>query len=409
MTQPNDPGTTFECRSCGAKLVFDAASQAMKCPFCTAKEAVQAAAPAQAAQALREIPIEEGLARATRGLGTQGSSVGCRDCGATVNVGPNEQTVKCSFCGSQQVLQQPADPNLIRPESLVPFKIPKEQGHDLFSKWVRSLWFRPSNLKHMAKVQEINGLYVPFWTFDSLVTSQWTAERGWHYTVTETYTTTENGQTVTRTRQVTHTRWESASGWRRDMFDDELVCASKGLPQNLVVKFSTFNTRELVPYQPQFLAGWRAESYAIDLMPAWQVAQQKMARTQEGRCGSDVGGDTHRYLQVHNTFGNVTFKHVLLPIWIAAYRYNGKPYRFLINGQTGEVVGEAPWSVIKIVLFILLLLAIIGGIGAGYSVYQSNRTSGSGPRATTTSTVAPPAQPPPRNTQPTRPPTTKGR
>jgi hypothetical protein len=404
MTQPTDPATSFECKSCGAKLVYDAASQGMKCPFCANQQAIAAVAPGHGAQALREIPIEEGLARAVRGLGAQLTTVGCKDCGATVNVAPNENTVKCSFCGSHQVLQQQADPNLIRPESLVPFKVAKEQGHDLFGKWVRSLWFRPSNLKHMGKVQEINGLYVPFWTFDAIVTSQWSAERGWHYTVTETYTTTENGQTVTRERQVTHTRWESASGWRRDGFDDELVCGSKGLPPQLVVKFSTFNTKELVPYQPEFLAGWRAESYAIDLMPAWQIAQQRMSVTQERRCAGDVGGDTHRSLSVHNTFNNVTFKHVLLPIWIAAYRYNNKPYRFLINGQTGEVVGEAPWSIIKITLFVLMILAIIGAIAIAYNASKSG--SSPAPQTNTPTKVAPTA---PRTTPPVKPTSTKAR
>lgn len=113
-------------------------------------------------------------------------------------------------------------------------------------------------------------------------------------------------------------------------------------------------------------------------MPAWQIAQQKMAATQQTRCSGDVGGNTQRSLDVRNQFSRVTFKHVLLPVWIAAYRYDNKAYRFLINGQTGEVVGEAPWSVIKIVLFILLLLAIFLGIPALYSVFSSQGQSHSG-------------------------------
>lgn len=405
MTQPTDAGQTFGCRSCGAKLSYDAATQGMRCPFCGHQEAVQAASAEQAGTALREVPIEEGLARAVRGLGTPVQTIGCKDCGATVNVGQNERTARCSFCGSQQVLQVQTDPNLIRPESLVPFKIPREQGTQLFSKWVGGLWFRPSALKHMAKVQEIFGLYVPFWTFDALVSSQWRAERGWHYTELETYTTTENGQTVTRTRSVTKTRWEYASGSRQDMFDDELVCGSKGLPQQLVNKFSTFNTAELVPFRPEFLAGWRAESYAIDLMPAWQLAQQRMAQQQQGRCAGDVGGNTQRNLEVRNQFSRVTFKHVLLPVWIAAYRFNNKPYRFLINGQTGEVVGEAPWSYVKIALFVLLLVAIFLGIPALYAVFTASDDSPtkntSGARELPTS-VFPRSAPAPRSTSTSR-------
>jgi hypothetical protein len=82
-----------------------------------------------------------------------------------------------------------------------------------------------------------------------------------------------------------------------------------------------------------------------------------MEAEQENRCGHDVPGDTQRNLRVDNTFSAITFKHVLLPVWIAAYRYRDEVYRFLVNGQTGEVVGKAPWSWIKITLFVLTLVA----------------------------------------------------
>lgn len=406
MTQPsNESGMTFTCSACGAKLAYDATAQAMRCPYCSRTEAVAATSPDQSAQALREIPIEEGFARAQRGLGTAVTNLQCKDCGATVNVAEGQQTAKCSFCGSHQVLQQPADPNLIRPESLVPFKVDKPRSQELFSKWVRSLWFRPSNLKHLAKVQAIDGVYVPFWTFDTWIDSRWTAERGWHYTETEYYTAEENGETVQRSREVQRTRWEPASGWRRDFFDDIVVCASRGLPVKLVDKFSSFNTKELTAYQPHYLSGWRAESYAIDLMPAWQQAQQKAAAAQETRCSGDVGGNTHRNLQVMNSFSAVTFKHVLLPIWVAAYRYQAKSYQFLVNGQTGEVVGEAPWSVIKIVAFIVLILAIVAGAVVGWNIWMTPSAPGkpkSGiPTATATATVPPRLPtPPPRETAP---------
>jgi hypothetical protein len=206
-------------------------------------------------------------------------------------------------------------------------------------------------------------VYIPFWTFDAWVQSQWYADAGYYYYETEYYTDDEGNQ---QSRQVQRTRWEPASGWRQDFFDDTLVCASKGLPSELVSKFQTFDTHQLTAYQPEFLAGWRAESYAVELMPAWGQAQVSMSAVQEGRCAHDVPGDTHRNLNVNNQFSHVTFKHVLLPIWIAAYRYNNKPYQFLVNGQTGEVVGKAPWSFWKIFFFVLAILAVIG---AGIAIY----------------------------------------
>jgi DNA-directed RNA polymerase subunit RPC12/RpoP len=388
-----ESGQEFPCQNCGAKLNYDAGAQAMKCPYCGTQQAVQSQhAQAQGAAgppAGREIPIEEGMRMAARGFGTPVTQVSCNDCGASVNVAPGEQTARCAFCGSQQVLAQEAPGTAIRPESLVPFKLDKAAANTKFEGWLGKLWFRPSDLKKMAKLQEMGGVYIPFWTFDAWARSDWSAEAGYHYYETESYV---DQQGNTSTRQVQRTRWEYASGWRQDFFDDTLVCASKGLPPELVAKFETFDTQQLTPYQPQFLAGWRAESYAVELMPAWGSAQEQMSHVQQGRCSHDVPGDTQRGLTVRNQFSHVTFKHVLLPIWIAAYRYNGKPYQFLVNGQTGEVVGKAPWSFWKIFFFVLAIVAVVGAGIYFYSQYAEQQRH-----------QRPPAtQPSPRPAPPTR-------
>lgn len=355
MTLPE--ARTFPCSVCGAPLEYDAGTQAMKCRYCQGQQAVVLEAPPSS---IREIPIEEGLQRAPRGLAAEVLAIVCGECGATVNVGQREMTAECTFCRSHKVLPQPADPNLIRPESLVPFAIDRAQAGQRFSTWLKQLWFRPNDLRKLARVEEMGGVYIPFWTFDADVFSKWTADAGYYYYETEHYTVTVNGRRESRTRQVRRTRWVPAWGRRSDHYDDALVCASKGLPRELVSGVSSFDTGQLLPYSPQFLAGWRAESYAVDLMLAWQQAQSMILAEQERRCAGDVPGDTHRFLSVDSEMSNVTFKHVLLPIWIAAYRYQGKVYRFLVNGQTGEISGKAPWSFWKIFFFVLTIAAMIG-------------------------------------------------
>jgi LSD1 subclass zinc finger protein len=389
MTEPAGSGQDFPCSNCGAKLHYDAGAQAMKCPYCGSQQAVPQQQGPAGPPGGREIPIEEGVRLAARGFGTPVTAVSCNDCGATVNVSPGEQTAKCAFCGSQQVLAREAAGTAIRPESLVPFKVDKSAANKKFEDWLGELWFRPSDLKKMAKLQEMGGVYIPFWTFDAWVRSQWSADAGFYYYETEHYTDQDGNRA---SRQVQRTRWEPASGWRQDFFDDTLVCASKGLPPELVVKFQTFDTKQLTAYDPQFLAGWRAESYAVELMPAWGNAQQSMSSTQESRCGRDVPGDTHRNLNVHNAFSHVTFKHVLLPIWIAAYRYNGKPFQFLVNGQTGEVVGKAPWSFWKIFFAVLGAIILITTIAVLYAQYEEGQRP-SPSRSTPTS----PARPRPKH------------
>ncbi|MDI1449408.1 hypothetical protein [Polyangium sp. 6x1] len=380
MTSAFDPGPsgdTFPCGQCGAKLGYDAGTQAMKCPYCGFQQAI----PQTSGNQVREIPIEEGMRLATRGYGTPVAQVSCRECGATVNVPPGEQTATCTFCRSHQVLAQESAGTAIRPESVVPFKSDKNSANHRFDEWIGSLWFRPNDLKKMAKVEGFAGVYVPYWTFDARVDSSWTAEAGYHYYETEWYTDDKGER---KTRQVQRTRWEPARGRRSDAFDDVIVCASKGLPEGLGDSFRSFNTQELTPYRPEFLAGWRAESYAIDLMPAWQSGQDIMATTQRSRCRSDVPGDDQRNLRVDNHFSHVTFKHVLLPVWIAAYRYRDEPYQFLVNGQTGEVIGKAPYSFWKIFFFVLFLVAVAVGVVLAMSGGKAKGSSSSDERAPAT-------------------------
>jgi hypothetical protein len=342
----------FRCDQCAATMAFDAALGKLRCGHCGASRAVPAGAGMVA-----EKRLEEGLAHAPRGLGA-GSGVRtsrCQDCGAGVVFPDGTVATACSFCKSPKVLEQAENTNALRPESLLPFQIDKERANNAFATWLGKLWFRPSNLRRLAQVQEVNGVYVPFWTFDAHVQSSWTAEAGYKYEVTETYTAEENGRPVTRERRVEKIRWEDADGSRADDFDEILICASVGLPRELAEGLVKFDTRQLVPYAPGYLSGWRAEEYAVDLPAGWEQGRQRMAARQQERCAKDVPGDTHRNLSVQNTFLGVTWKHVLLPIWIAAYRYQGKVYRFLVNGQTEEVVGNAPYSWAKIMSLLVTL------------------------------------------------------
>jgi DNA-directed RNA polymerase subunit RPC12/RpoP len=353
---------SFHCPNCKAEMTFDPASQQMSCQYCGGTAAI---ATQEGQRSIVEHDLQRGLAEggAATGLGAEVRTTRCQECGATVSFTEQVTATECDFCGSSQVLEQQQNRNLLRPESVVPFAVDKQQANQRFGGWIKGLWFRPSDLKQRARVKEISGVYVPYWTFDAQVDSDWTAEAGYYYYVTEEYTDRDSeGNEVTRTREVRHVRWEPAWGSRSDLYDDLLVCASRGLPEDLARRLQSFDTGQLKPYDPAFLAGWKAEEYSVDLNEAWGRALRRMEYSQRDRCGSDVPGDTHRFLNVTNRFSDETFKHVLLPIWISAYRYGDKVYRFLVNGQTGEVVGKAPWSVVKIVLFSLALAALAVGI-----------------------------------------------
>ncbi len=400
-------GQQFPCPSCGApNMSFDPQRQAMACPYCGHVAAVQPqqqaapqqqagpqeqAAPQQGApqaegqaaqggfgtpagggQAPAPAPggersLQEGLqmeqSQGGQGYGTQVRTLDCSTCGATVNFAGGEISSKCAFCGSQSVIEQQAHGNVIRPESLVPFAVNQEAAKQKFQEWLGSGFFRPGDLEDAARVEGgIAGMYVPYWTFDCAVQSQWRAEAGHHYYEHELVTKVVDGQKQQVKERVRKTRWEPAHGHRQDRYDDVLVVASKGLPEKIADRLATFDTSALQPYDPRFLAGYRAEEYGVGLADGWEKAKRKVIADQDRKCQSDIPGDTHRNYQSQHQFGQETYKHILLPLWIAAYRYQDETYRFLVNGQTGEVQGEAPTSWFKVALVVLVIAAIIAGI-----------------------------------------------
>jgi DNA-directed RNA polymerase subunit RPC12/RpoP len=304
---------------------------------------------------------------AARGLGLAVRVAICKICGARVSFDEKSTSKLCVYCGSPNILVQEANRNAIRPESLVPLDVGRKVAEENFRRWLQSRWFRPEALKRQQRF-EARGVYVPFWTFDCQVHSEWTADAGHYYWVSESYWTMVNGRRVRQTRQVRKVRWVPAGGRRADAFDDLLINASVGTPRKLLAKLGAFNTQGLVPYRPEYLAGWHAEEYQVDLEQASKEALALVEVRQRERCAGDVPGDTQRNLRVQNTISELHWKHVLLPIWSFAYQYQGKPYAVLVHGETGSVSGEAPLSWAKILLLVLVLLALLGMVLLGFAI-----------------------------------------
>jgi hypothetical protein len=341
----------FPCEGCGADIRWDPTASALKCPYCGHEKAI-----APAGGAVREKPVEAGL-RAPRdlGWGAERKVVACKRCGAKTTLDPHVASSSCAFCGTASVVEAPANPNVVRPEGLLPFRINRDTAVQSFRNWVSKLWLRPNDLKSASRVTNMRGAYIPFWTFDAATNSHWTADAGYYYYETERVV--ENGKTVTR--QVRHTRWVPASGWLDKLFDDVPVPASKGIEPDLCRNIEPFPTGDLVVYDPQFLSGFLAEENAIDLPEALESAKERMRGEVRAACSKEVPGDTQRNLEVETTFSAVAYKNALLPIWIAAYDYHGKPYRFLVNGVTGKTSGTAPWSWVKIGMLVVSILAVV--------------------------------------------------
>ncbi|MDO1447235.1 hypothetical protein Q0590_13275 [Rhodocytophaga aerolata] len=346
----------FPCRECGAFLVFAPGSTHLKCPYCGTENEIETSA-----EEIEEIDYKSFIASGALAAEKQQIAVvKCTSCGAESSLKPNITSDECPFCGTALVVSSGSLCTVIKPKSLLPFKIDQKQGFDLYKNWLHDLWFAPNDLKRYAQNHEkINGMYIPYWTYDCKTVSRYVGERGDNYTVNESYTTTENGKQVTRTRQVTKIRWRHASGTVHNTFDDVLVIASHSLPRNYTRELEPWDTQNLVPFNEKYLSGFRTETYQLDVRAGFEEAKQIMDSTIRNTICRDIGGDHQRIHSIDTIYNNVTFKHTLLPIWLSAYRYNDKVYRFMVNGRTGEVQGERPYSWIKITLAVLAFILLV--------------------------------------------------
>jgi hypothetical protein len=208
----------------------------------------------------------------------------------------------------------------------------------------------------------VRGVYVPCWTFDAETESDYTGQRGINRTVTVMQRNAE-GREVPVTRIVTD--WYFASGRVRVDFDDETVLASHSVPTHLEDVLTGWDIARLVPPSDAYLAGFTVEAYQVALEPSFAEAQQRFARVIDSAVRRDIGGDQQRVSSVNTHYGRVTFKHVLMPVWIASYRFGGKSFAVVVNGQTGVVKGDRPWSAWKItgaVLAVAILAAIVWAV-----------------------------------------------
>jgi predicted RNA-binding Zn-ribbon protein involved in translation (DUF1610 family) len=344
------------CGGCGGEMVYDPGKQVLLCPNCGATRDIP-----RASDMVVERSFEDAAALADRGTGFAVPSkvFHCNSCGANTSVGPDVVAFNCPFCGSTNVNAEAHEARVIRPSGILPFKVTKQAALDKFKTWLGKGFFAPSNLKRLAQLDKIRSVYLPFWTYDADTFSQWQAEAGYYYYTTETYTDSK-GQT--QTKQVRHTRWEWVSGYHDRSFDDVLVVGSSGLEQRFSEQIFPFELQEIVNYDGQFILGHASEVYQRDVNAGFDVADGIMDTQIRADVTQQVPGDTHRNLQIETRKTDITFKHILLPIWIAAYLYNNKVYRFLVNGQTGKIAGKKPVSAWKVILLILFIAAIIAGL-----------------------------------------------
>jgi len=342
---PEVGGVQVPCRACGAMLEYTPGTSELNCPHCGGTTRIEAP----------PLPVDEqdytaALARlADEGETMSVRTMTCRSCGATTELMPEVAADHCPYCGSHyNVTAETA--RVIKPNAILPFSIARTRVDEFLMTWIRSRWFAPNALKRDAeKERVVNGMYLPHWTYDSATTTSYQGWRGDYY-----YVTVGSGKNRVQQRR---TRWSPRQGVVSRRFDDVLVPASTSPLTGLASQLGGWDLSRVVPYDNRYVAGFLSEVYRVDLPTGFETAKGIMAATIEGDIRISIGGDTQRIDARRTAHNEVMFKHLLLPLWVGAFRYRGKVYRFVINGRTGGVVGERPWSWIKITLTALAAAA----------------------------------------------------
>lgn len=342
------------CDSCGGNTVFNPDSGSLKCPFCGSIKEIETT---------RENTIEhdflQALEKEDYSWDEEKRVFQCENCGAQTLLDKDKVADFCSFCGSSHIAKSD-DHAGIKPALVVPFQVSRDEAVLKFKEWMKKRWFSPSKLMQTHELSLLTGAYIPYWTFDSDTKSDFVVQIGTYYYVTETRTVYEDGKPKTVTEQVRKVRWHTESGRYNEFFDDVLINASRNVASDLIKKVEPFHLTELLDYRMEYLSGFLAERYSIPLKEGWNFAKVSIDNQIENGIQGQVYGDIVNIMNVSTDYNEITYKHILLPIWISSFQFNNKVYRFLVNGQTGKVSGKAPISIFKVTITVLIVLAIIG-------------------------------------------------
>jgi DNA-directed RNA polymerase subunit RPC12/RpoP len=344
-----DAPQTFKCPQCGAATKYDVTAGGVACEHCG--YTAQAKAQTVGRQAQESEFTLETLNRAEHGWGVARQELHCDTCGADLAIAEGAITATCPFCASNKVNVHatPADP--LRPRFLIPFKVTPEATRALAHAWLGKGWFHPAELAGSALVDHFTGVYLPFWTFSAKIGSRWKAEVG--YEREERYYDSSDKEWKTRT--VIDWRWEN--GQVRINIDDLLIIGSSHLSHVILRRLYPFNLNELVAYAADFLAGWQAQAYDITLPQAWEAGKAEMRDKAKAACYADISSAHVRNFTMTADFADEAWRYLLLPVYITAYKFEGKVFQVMINGQTGATAGQKPVAWWKIWLAVAAMLA----------------------------------------------------
>lgn len=338
---------TATCPLCGGKLVYSPADRALKCEYCGGKGQIDMSKYGE------ELNFYDLINAENNTWSDETHVFRCNNCGAKTVISKNDISKKCPFCGTTNVVQTEELCGL-KPNAVLPFLLDKKQACESAVKWAKKRLFSPRKFKKNVYPEEIDGNYLPAFTFDANTTTSYSGTLG----KTRTRTRRINGKTVTET----YTQWFNISGTYSMAFDDVLVQASDTVRQKDINNLSPFETNSSQAYSSDYLLGFTATHYSKTGQDCWNYARGVMQSEVKAAILRQYVYDREGPVTLNMSCSDITYKYVLLPVYVGHYSFSKKIYNFFVNGRNGKVTGKAPVSPLRVGLAVLLGLAVIAGI-----------------------------------------------
>ena len=357
--------TNHKCPACTGPLHFVGASGMLECDYCGSKYSIeeieklyaQDVAEAEEGFAKNEAKKEKEKAE-FEAMGMEWSeeeakgmkTYSCPSCGAELICDATTAATSCPYCGNPTVIPGQFTGGL-KPDLVIPFKLNKDQAVKALEKHYKGKIFLPKAFKEHNHIEEIKGVYVPFWLFDTDVDAQM------RYSATKVRTWSDDDYDYKETSHFAISREGKIS------FEHVPVDGSSKMANDLMESIEPYNFSDAVDFKTAYLAGYLADKYDVGAEESMERANARVKESTERAFADTVNGyNTVSQESSSIQLSNGNAKYALYPVWLLNTTWNGNKYTFAMNGQTGKFVGDLPIDKSAAMKWFIALAA---GIGAG--------------------------------------------
>ncbi len=324
----------FTCPCCNGRMVFTPGSQKVKCEFCGTEfemETLQKYDDGLKMDAPDEMKWKTDVGGEWQeGEETALATYVCETCGGEIACQTTTAATSCPFCGNPVVMKGNLSGDL-RPDLVIPFQLDKAAAKAGLEKHLQGKRLLPKVFKQQNHIDEIKGIYVPFWLFDA------DADANIRYHATTVHHWSDDDYDYTETGHYMVLRAGDLG------FQHVPVDGSLRMPDDLMESIEPFDFSQAVDFQTAYLSGFFADKYDVSAEESIDRANARIKRSTEEVFASTVTGFatvTPENSTVHLQNGQA--RYALYPVWLLNTTWNGYQYTFAMNGQTGKFVGDLP-------------------------------------------------------------------